>query len=240
MPWSAGEASAINVKIQAGSWWPILRNTAVAIIRPVSLLWLPVVMVKGLQFGLLTGATPLIATGSAGWTQAQVSALVGMGQLIAGIAGMTIGGLIGDKVGAKWSTILFYTCWLVLSLTMYATQPLWVNGTYLTGFIIVWLVLDTLLTVATIPTSMRLCNRTVAATQFTLYMAISNFGITLGAMLLGQADWLGGLASLFAVLALANVAAIGIMLAVRFPTRQVDHEVAQDVPQGTGILPAVN
>ncbi len=237
LPWSAGHASAANRAIQADRWWPILQNTWWAILHPASLLWLPVIMIRGVQFGLLTGATPLIATGAGGWSEGEVTAMVGTGQLVAGIVGMTIGGFVGDKLGARTSTILFFSCWLVLNVTMFLTQPLWGDGQFLTPFIIAWLVLDTLVTVATIPISMRLCNRTVAATQFTLYMALSNFGITIGAMLLGLADRLGGIASLFGLLAMANVVAIIIMVFVRFPTRQI--EVAA-VARGEGLVPAVN
>jgi len=240
LPWSAGHASESNRAIQADRWWPILKNTWSAILRPVSLLWLPMIMVRGVQFGLLTGATPLIATGAGGWSEGEVTAMVGTGQLVAGIVGMTIGGYVGDKLGSKASTILFYGCWLVLNAAMFLTQPLWGDSQFLTPFIITWLVLDTLVTVATIPISMRLCNRTVAATQFTLYMALSNFGITMGAMLLGFADRLGGIASLFALLALANIAAIAIMLTVRFPTRQIEDSNAGTMPSSDDLVPAVN
>jgi len=41
------------------------------------------------------------------------------------------------------------------------------------------------LTVATFATGMGLCWKRVAATQFTLYMAISNLGRSLGASLMG-------------------------------------------------------
>ena len=240
LPWSDGQASSVNLSIQARSWWPILKSTFFAIVRPLSLLYLPVLLVRGMQYGVLTGATPLIATGSGGWAEGQVTAIVGIGQMVGGIAGMTIGGILGDRIGAKWASILFFAGWLALNATMFLAQPLWAGSQFLTTFIIVWLALDTLITVALLPIAMRLCNRTVAATQFTLYMALSNFGITIGASLLGFADQLGGIANLFALLAAANILAIAILLVVRFPTKQVDHRTAEQLPQGDGLVPAVN
>ena len=240
LPWSNGEASATNLAVQADSWPPILKHTFKAIVRPVSLLFLPIIAIKGVQYGVMTGATPLIGTGSAGWAENNVTAIVGTAQLVAGIAGMTIGGLLGDRLGAKWASILLLGGWLTLNATMFLAQPLWGNSQFLTVFVIGWLSLDTLLTVATLPIQMRLCNRTVAATQFTLYMALNNFGVTVGASLLGVADRLGGIASLFGLLAVANIVAIGIMLAVRFPTRPIEHAVADQLPQGDGLVPAVN
>ena len=240
LPWSSGRATAANLAVQADRWWPILKHTFQSIVRPVSLLYLPIVLVRGLQYGILTGATPLIATGSAGWAEGHVTAIVGTGQMLAGIAGMTIGGMLGDKLGCKSASILFFSCWLALNVTMFLAQPLWADSQFLTAFVIIWLALDTLITVATLPIAMRLCNRTVAATQFTLYMALSNFGITIGASLLGLAGWFGGIGPLFALLAAANVAAIAIMLVVRFPTRQIDHSAAEQLPQGKGLVPALN
>ena len=168
LPWSAGAASPINLAIQATAWWPILKHTTLAMVRPVSLLWLPVLLVRGAQFGLLTGATPLIATGSGGWSVADVAGIVGAGQLIAGIAGMTVGGWLGDRFGAKRAIILFFTLWLILNAGMALAVAWWGGAAFLTIFIVAWIVLDTLLTIATIPVSMRQCHPTVAATQFTL------------------------------------------------------------------------
>lgn len=238
LPWSRGQASVVNLAIQADSWPPILTCTFKAIMRPVSLVFLPIILIKGTQYGVMTGSTPLIATGSAGWAEDHVTTIVGTAQLVAGIAGMAVGGLLGDRLGAKWASILLLVGWLALNATMFLAQPLWADSRFVTIFVIGWFSLDTLLTVATLPVQMRLCNRTVAATQFTLYMALNNFGITLGAMLLGQADRLGGIASLFGVLALANVVAIAIMLTVRFPTRQIDGATAT-TPQTSGLAPAV-
>ena len=240
LPWSSGAATSANLAVQADRWWPILKHTFKSISRPVSLIYLPIIMLKGMQYGVMTGATPLIATGSAGWAEGHVTAITGMGQMIAGIAGMTIGGILGDKLGAKRTTILFFGCWLALNSTMFLAQPLWANGQFLTAYVIIWLALDTLVTVAALPIAMRLCNRTVAATQFTLYMALSNFGITIGASLLGLADRMGGIASLFGLLAAANVVAIIIMLVVRFPTRQIDHSTAEQLPHVDGLVPVLN
>lgn len=240
LPWSSGAPSAVNLNIQARRWWPILKNTFSAIFRPTSLFYVVISMVSGIQYGVMVGATPLVATTFAGWAQEHVTAISGTGQLIGGIIGMTIGGMLGDRLGAKRATILVFGCWLALNVTMIAAQPLWANSQFMTAFIITWLALDVLVSVATIPIAMRLCNRTVAATQFTLYMALHNFGITVGAWLLGLADTLGGIAPLFGLLAMANIVAIAIMVWVRFPTRQIDEATADQLPQGDGLVPAVD
>lgn len=240
LPWTAGMPTPANLAIQSDRWWPILKHTFISILRPVSLLFLPILLVRGMQFGLLTGATPLIGAGQAGWAEGQITTIVGTGQMIGGIAGLTIGGFLGDKYGAKRIGVLFFSCWLALNLTMFLAQPLWEDGRFLTAFIISWMTVDVCLTVAMLPIAMRLCNRTVAATQFTIYMALSNFGITLGAMLLAQAERVGGIAQLFVLLAIFDLVAIGILLTVRFPTRQIGETVAGQLPQGDVAAPVVN
>lgn len=240
LPWSKGQPSAANLAVQADRWWPILKQTFKSVVRPVSLVFVPIMMIKGVHYGVMTGAMPLIATGSAGWTEGQVTATAGAAQLVAGIAGMTVGGFIGDRIGAKWATILFFGCWLALNVTMFAAQPLWAMSQFFTAYVMTWFALDTLLTVAVLPIAMRLCSRAVAATQFTLYMAASNFGIPIGASLLGVSHGLGGLGPLFALIAVADIIAIGIILTVRFPTRQVDPEVSGQLPQGDGLAAAMN
>ena len=232
LPWTSGEPTAANVAIQADRWWPVVKHTFVAIIRPVSMIWLAILLIRGIQNGVMTGATPLIAAGSAGWAEDRISAISGMGQLVGGIVGMTLGGIVGDRLGAKRASVLFFACWLALNAAMFLAQPLWADSGFLTAFMLVWRPLDTLIAVALLPVSMRLCNATVAATQFTLYMALTNFGITLGAMLLGLEERLGGIAPLFIVIAILDIAAIAILLTVRFPERRVDEPVAQELPVG--------
>lgn len=220
LPWMAGTAHPTNLAIQASAWWPILKTTFISLLRPVSLFWIPILLTKGLQYGVLTGVTPLIGTGEAGWDEAQVSAVVATAQLIAGIVTVLVGGWIGDKLGAKWANISVLTTWLAFNAMMALTADYWANSGFVTFFIIAWFLIDTLAATMAAPISMRLSDPKVAATQFAIYMAMNNQGITLGALLLGMQGKLGGLVMLFPVLIIFNLIAIGILLTVRFPRRQ--------------------
>ena len=59
---------------------------------------------------------------------------------------------------------------------------------------------------------MRLCDPRVAATQFTLYMACSNFGITIGAWVFGLSDALGGLPAMFLIVFALHLLGLVLML----------------------------
>ena len=88
----------------------------------------------------------------------------------------------------------------------------WTIGSYMTNY--------TFLMVAFLAVSMILCWKRVAATQFTLYMAIGNMGRAVGASLLGPArehfDWSG----MFVVFGACMVLALLVVQLLRLPTHQ--------------------
>jgi PAT family beta-lactamase induction signal transducer AmpG len=219
LPWSAGEAHERNLEVQVEAWGPLLRSTFSALTKVVSLLWLPVLFSRGILYGGLTGATPLIGANYTGWDTSAISSLTASAGLVGGVLAMTLGGWLGDRFGAKRIGIM----WLMVQLAglgaMYLGQDLWTSGAVFMVFVVGWISLDLLLTVALLPVSMRLCEASVAATQFTIYMAVSNFGISFGAFVLGRTDDMGGLASIFLVFAAGCAVALALLATVRFPRR---------------------
>jgi PAT family beta-lactamase induction signal transducer AmpG len=241
LPWSQGAIHPRNAAIHVGAWLPILKHTLRSMIAPVSLLWLPVQLAGGFHYGVLTGATPLIGAGELGWSEAQITALVGTGQLVAGIAGLTLGGWIGDRFGARNAIIGMLVAFMALNGTMIALTAMWSDLLVYRGFVFGWLALDTLLTVVAQPISMRLCDPRVAATQFTIYMAISNFGITLGAWVLGFSAALGGLTLVIGMVIALHMVALMLMLTVRYPRASPAADlVTRQLAEGEGPVPVRN
>lgn len=219
LPWSRGEAHARNRDIHLGAWKPILKSTLASMLRPISLLWIPVLIVRGSHYGVFTGTTPLIGTGEVGWSEADVTSVVGAAQFVSGVIGMTIGGWLGDRFGAKKSTIATFVIFMGMSAAMFFSVGRWDHPDHFRVFVYTWITLDILITVVSLPISMRLCDPRVAATQFTLYMATSNLGISLGAWMLGQSEQLGGLPSMFALVFGLHAVGLLLMVFVKFPRR---------------------
>ena len=241
LPWGAGEAHPRNHAIHLGAWRPILGSTFRAMILPVSLLWVPVLLVRGFHYGVLTGVTPLIGTGEVGWTEETVTGLVATAQLASGVVGMTIGGWLGDRFGAKKSSIAMFFVFMAVSATMWLSVAHWGNPRGFTAFVYGWLVVNILLTVVTLPISMRLCDPRVAATQFTLYMALHNFGISIGAWALGFSAKIGGLPTMFALVFAMHFVGLVLMLVVKFPRRSViEQQVGAQLAEGLGPEPPHN
>lgn len=219
MPWSEGAASERNLAIQLDAWWPLLKATFGSITKLVSLLWVPVLFGRGLLYGGFTGSTPLIGANHVGWDTGEISSLTATAGLVGGILAMTLGGWLGDRFGAKRIGIMWLCIQLTMILGMYFSVPYWTNPALFIGFVFAWISLDLLLTVALLPVSMRLCDPKVAATQFAIYMAISNFGISFGALMLAQSDAMGGLPSIFLVVGTGVAVALGLLLTVKYPRR---------------------
>ena len=241
LPWSPGETHPRNRAIHVGAWGPILGTTFRSMIRPVSLLWIAVMLTKGFHYGVFTGITPLIGTGEVGWEEQGVTSLVASASLFGGLIGLTLGGWLGDRFGAKRASVGLFAVYMAMSVTMWLGVDAWSNATVFRAFAFSWLPLDTLLTVALLPISMRLCDPRVAATQFTLYMACNNFGITIGAWVLGLSDRLGGLPIMFLLVFALHFIGMSMMLTVKFPRRSaLTDEVIAKMPEGEGPVPTHN
>ena len=219
LPWSSGIAHPRNLSIQLEAWWPLLKSTFKSLCALTSLLWMPVLFGRGILYGGLTGATPLIGANHTGWDVLEISALTSTAGLAAGILGMTLGGWLGDKFGAKKIAIAWMLVTLGMCITMYLSVPYWSDGRLFVAFVYSWIALDILLTVACLPISMRLCDPKVAATQFTIYMAVSNFGTSFGAFMLGKTDAMGGLQTIFLLVAGSVMVGLLLMLTVKYPRR---------------------
>ena len=160
-----------------------------------------------------------------------------MGSLLAGVLGLTLGGWMADRIGSKRATVFMFVVWAVFLVGLFSLRAAWGDPQLVTVVIVGWVSLDTLITVVALPIAMRLSDPRVAATQFTIYMAISNFGITLGALFLGQADAMGGIPNLLLTAGGISLVAAIFMGLVAWPRRQVAVEVAEELPMADGMVP---
>ena len=130
---------------------------------------------------------------------------------------------------------------LAVSAAMWLSVANWSDPASFTAFVYVWCALDVLITVVALPISMRLCDPRVAATQFTLYMATNNFGISLAAWVLRFSRQLGGLPMMFVVVFALHLVGLILVVLVKFPRRMaVVDEVAARLAEREGPQPVIN
>ena len=130
---------------------------------------------------------------------------------------------------------------MAVSAAMWFSVANWGDPAYFTAFVYAWCGLDVLITVVALPISMRLCDPRVAATQFTLYMATSNFGISVAAWVLGFSRQMSGLPMMFVVVFALHLVGLMLVVLVKFPRRTaVEDEIAVRLAEGEGPEPVIN
>jgi len=185
MPWTKGEASIASKTVQLESWSQILRSTLKVVTLPSSIIMGIATFIIGIMFGLMDTLLPVFTIQELGWTNTSYSEVYSASTIFGGFLGLFIGGALVDFFG-KRRMLSIYLIFLILTLTSFAFLPsLWHKDLMVYIFILSYYAGYTFLCIAMFAICMQLCWSTVAATQFTLFMALSNMGRAWGAGLLG-------------------------------------------------------
>lgn len=186
LPWTKGESSKEAEKIQLHSWKVIFKSLLKVFFLPVSLIMGIAAFSFSIGKGLIDTLLPVFTVQQLGWADTQYSQFFATANLISGILGMFVGGALIDFFG-KVRMIRIYLVLLISIVAILSFMKFyWSNEIFILGFIIGFYILVTFTTIAIFATAMNLCWKRVAATQFTLYMAISNLGLAAGAAIMGQ------------------------------------------------------
>ena len=235
LPWSAGESSPRNLDIQIAAWWPLLKRAFTAIILPISLLLVVPLLVRSVPWGGFESFHPVLFQETGGWEATQYTNFIASLGFAAGIFGMLIGGVLVDRVGAQRSMAAALVCGIVLSVAMGFAKPYWSDARVLMGYAGAMEFVGIIYFVAMIPMAMRMCTPAIAATQFTIYMAVGNFGRPIGASLAGVTAGAGSPEMFYWAIAGIWMIAAVVMVVVRFPGENLaQHEAAHDLPMGEG------
>lgn len=241
LPWSKGSSHPRNIDIQVDAWSPLLKNSFLALIAPLSLALLPILFLRALPFGGGESYHPILAQQVAGWTISEYTSLISTAQFSAGVGALLVAWWIVDKLGPQRSFMILVSIGIAAFVAMGLNQALWTDTSVLVSLFYLMEFLATFGAAALIPICMRMCNPAVAATQFTIYMACANFGRPLGASLSGMTAGLGNPTYLYFGMAAGWAVILAILFMVRFPKGSEGlHEVAEELPQGEGIAPRVD
>ncbi len=185
MPWTKGDASPASKITQLESWSQILRSTLKVVILPSSIIMGIAIFIIGIMFGLMDTLLPIFTIQELGWTNSSYSEVYSASTIFGGFLGLFVGGALVDFFG-KRRMLSIYLIFLIVTITTFALLPtLWNKNLAVYIFISAYYAGYTFLCIAMFAICMQLCWSTVAATQFTLFMALSNMGRAWGAGLLG-------------------------------------------------------
>ena len=120
-----------------------------------------------------------------GWTDAEYIKVTGGYAIWAAMIGTVLGGMISDKFGARRIACLFAVLTGLSIFAIAIAEPYWNNYWIMTFLIILQPTLSAITGIALISLFMNLTWPKVGATQFTMYMALLNFGAIFGLKMAG-------------------------------------------------------
>lgn len=238
MPWSDGAAHPRNVEVQIDAWLPLLKSSFRAILAPVSLFFVPLLLIRAIPIGGTEAYYPVLTRELTGWTMTDYTSVNAAAKLGSAVFALTIGGWMVARLGGQRALAILLPMMAALMLVVGLGKPLWSDGGFMT--LAIWLkeFIAIALATATIPIAMRLCSPAVAATQFTIYMALANFGRPIGAWLSGVTT--GGPAPEFFFFLVAAIFSGGAAAMWLFKPATVSAKVQPETPRGIAAAPAEN
>lgn len=238
LPWSRGASHPANAAIQIEAWWPLLVGATRAVVAPVSLLLVPVLFVRAIPDGAHEAFLPVLFHDWLGWSPADYTGFTSSVLLASGLAGMLVGGWAVERIGAQRAVTLALGIVAATTTAFALAYPLWHEPRVVIGMYIVMEVARVTFFIAALTLAMRMCNPSVAATQFTIYMAISNFGRPTGAALAASTAGAGHPQTLYIGLAAIAGLALLLVLKVTYPAEnRAQHVLAEELPQAEGPAP---
>jgi PAT family beta-lactamase induction signal transducer AmpG len=211
LPWSAGAADPQTPS--APRLWRLVVTLTAVMVRPANLLLASGIFVAFAAYGIKTALVPVFAVQTLGWDQEAFTRLAGGADIAGGLFGIAASGWIADRLGHGRSVTLSLLLLVMLHGTMALASPLWSQPWVFGLYYVTHALLFVLLSVSVYARAMAACDRLVAATQFSAFMAMLNLGTSFGAQQLGavQAEW--GSSGVFATAAGFCLLAIGLFLA---------------------------
>jgi PAT family beta-lactamase induction signal transducer AmpG len=193
LPWSPGRRMApanatVGVPGEAVGLWRavagplrVVRELVRAFWQPTTALALIVAFTMIACEGFHDVLTPAVFTQELGWSAEQYSRVQGVWGLLGRILGAVGGGFICDRLGRRLTLGLAAGTSATAFGLFGATAALWPNEGYpLALFIVVIQGSIAMTAVSAFSLFMKISWTAAAATQFTIYMAISNLGYAAG------------------------------------------------------------
>lgn len=185
MPWTKGQVAFESKQTQLRSWSQILKSVYRVVKLRSSIIFGIGSFIIGIMYGLMDTLFPIFSIQELGWSNSTFSQVFSITSIIGGFLGMFIGGYLVDYFGKIKMLTLYLSSIAIVIIVFSFLANHWTHTIVMNGFILIYYTLYTFLCIAVFASGMQLCWKTVAATQFTLYMTLSNLGRSAGAALLG-------------------------------------------------------
>ena len=213
LPWSSGAVSPDAALLILDSFGKLFRSFwQVVLLRN---LWLFIVIIFFTMAAVhyMRTLLPIFTIQGLGWNNLFYSNIYSTTNLVAGILGMFVGGLIISRVGIvrMLQGVLFSAGILVVFIAF--SNAIWKNSTVVVLFIGCINFLTVLIYIAVLALAMQLCWKRISALQFTFCMTVFNAALASGAALLGDLRNYFGWQAIFLIFSAVTFA---VMMLLRF------------------------
>ena len=148
------------------------------------------------------------------WTSNAYLLMEGGYAVAFGLAGAVLGGFAASWLGARWAVVLslvgLASCWFIYALT----ANLWIDARLVTALFLAVACLASFFQVALFALFMGVCSTSVAATQFSAYMALLNLSGALGSRIAGNISAKSELILAFTILGCFQLVMIAIVVLI--------------------------
>ncbi|WP_323027557.1 MFS transporter [Gelidibacter japonicus] len=176
MPWTAGTASLENKQLQLTNWKAIFKSLYSVFKLKNSLLLAIIGFLIAGSINYMDILLPIFTVKELGWTNLTYSQVFATTSVVGGIGGMLIGGLLVDKFGKKRMLNIYFFVWIASTVVLVFMKPFWANTIFINGYMFAYSTLSVFCNIGLFAIAMQCCWKKVSASQFTLYMTISNIG----------------------------------------------------------------
>ena len=183
LPWTRGTAASVHRAEK--SFRAVMQELHKVLWVRTSLIVMTIMFFDGLVYGYGQALMPIAAVNLFGYTTPEWSQLVATMGLIGAILALAIGPAI-DRMGAKRVLLLAVALLAIHAMLLAQTQHLWQNTFYVRSMLSIWIAMLPVVMVASLALAMAICKSVNSATQFAIYMSVSNLGATIGSLMYGS------------------------------------------------------
>lgn len=187
LPWSNGSASIESLLMKPDNLLQIVRDTYRVASRYSSVVVLFVMALFGFATAYMEAILPIFTIQELGWTNSEYSNLFSLANVTGGLLGMFVAGALVDFLGKKRMLLIYAFLWMLSLSTFFFYQSAWFSSGVVSFIVFASASTYIFTTIASFTVCMSHCWKRVSATQFTLYMTISNLGRSAGSGAAGYA-----------------------------------------------------
>ena len=182
LPWTEGTAVDVDHEMDPAIS-TYFRQLIKVLLLPTSLILIGMELLNRIRDGFANAILPVFATQEVGVTGNEFAGFYAAMGVTAAVTGIFFGPVI-DKVGAKRFLFVAFLASAAIHIGFVLMSDYWTSMPFVIGSFAAVLIVSQLIFVAFIVLAMNICQSQMAATQFAIYMSLSNLSRTVGSGIL--------------------------------------------------------